>query len=137
MKITAQIVDDFRAFYPEFASVTVWPDNAVTQALEEGDAETGRRWGRYLDPRVGQSIKKRGMFAFAAHQLVMRQRAQLGDVGAAYAVSGKSVGDESTSYAVPSITADDLTVNGDLPLTHYGVAFLRLRRRAGTGAVMI
>ncbi|MBG6243621.1 MAG: DUF4054 domain-containing protein, partial [Candidatus Symbiopectobacterium sp. Dall1.0] len=66
-----------------------------------------------------------------------RQRSAGGDVGAAYAISGKSVGDESTSFAVPSVTMDDLTINGDLPLTTYGVEFMRLRRRAGTGGVMI
>ncbi|PXB01179.1 DUF4054 domain-containing protein [Pectobacterium carotovorum subsp. carotovorum] len=136
MEITAQIVVDFRAYYPEFSDETTWPDSGVITALAEGDAETGKRWGRYPNGQV-VSIKKRGMFAFAAHRLVMRQRSAKGDVGAAYAISGKSVGDESTSFAVPSVTMDDLTINGDLPLTAYGVEFMRLRRRAGTGGVMI
>lgn len=137
MEITAQIVADFRAYYPEFSVIDEWSDAEITLALEEADAETGRRWGRYTVPRVAQSIKKRGMFAFAAHSLVMRRRAKDGDVGAAYAVSSRSVGDESMSFAVPSVTVDELTINGDLSLTTYGVTFLRLRRRAGTGAVMI
>jgi uncharacterized protein DUF4054 len=137
MDITEQIISDFRAYYPEFKSVTAWPYDEVRLALEEGDAETGRRWGRYTVPRLAQSIKKRGMFAFAAHQLVMRKRAQSGDVGAAYAISGKSVGDESTSFAVPSVTTEDLTVYGDLPLTTFGVTFIRLRRRASAGPVML
>ncbi|PWC10666.1 DUF4054 domain-containing protein [Brenneria roseae subsp. americana] len=136
MEITAQIVSDFRDYYPEFSDEATWPDSGVVIALEEGDAETGKRWGVYPDGRV-VSIKKRGMFAFAAHRLIMRQRSAGGDVGAAYAISGKSVGDESTSFAVPSVTMDDLTINGDLPLTAYGVEFMRLRRRAGTGGVMI
>ncbi|MEQ4511761.1 MAG: DUF4054 domain-containing protein [Dickeya sp.] len=136
MEITAQIVTDFRAYYPEFGDATAWPDSGVVLALGEGDAETGPRWGDYKDRQV-VSIKKRGMFAFAAHRLVMRQRSAGGDVGAAYAISGKSVGDESTSFAVPSVTMDDLTINGDLQLTTYGVEFMRLRRRAGTGGVMI
>ncbi|WP_240431504.1 DUF4054 domain-containing protein [Pectobacterium parmentieri] len=136
MEITAQIVVDFRAYYPEFSDETTWPDLGVTTALAEGDAETGKRWRRYPNGQV-VSIKKRGMFAFAAHRLVMRQRSAKGDAGAAYAISGKSVGDESTSFAVPSVTMDDLTINGDLPLTTYGVEFMRLRRRAGTGGMMI
>ncbi|WJV61004.1 DUF4054 domain-containing protein [Pectobacteriaceae bacterium C52] len=136
MEITAQIVTDFRDYYPEFGNETTWSNSAVIIALEEGDAETGKRWGVYLDGRV-VSIKKRGMFAFAAHRIIMRQRSATGDVGAAYAISGKSVGDESTSFAVPSVTMDDLTINGDLPLTTYGVEFMRLRRRAGTGGLMI
>lgn len=135
MEITDQIIADFRSYYSEFEDVSVWPNGVVLQALQEGDSETGRRWLRY-DERPA-SIKKRGMFAFAAHRLVMRQRAIDGDVGTAYAVSGKSVGDESTSYAVPSVTQEDLIVNGDLPLTSYGTEFLRLRRRAGSGGVML
>lgn len=136
MEITAQIAADFRAYYPEFSDETVWPGSGIITALAEGDAETGKRWGVYPDSSV-VSIKKRGMFAFAAHRLVMRKRSAGGDVGAAYAISGKSVGDESTSFAVPSVTMDDLTINGDLPLTAYGVEFMRLRRRAGTGGMMI
>ncbi|WP_231604226.1 hypothetical protein [Brenneria goodwinii] len=46
-------------------------------------------------------------------------------------------GDESTSFAVPSVTMDDLTINGDLPRTAYSVKFMRLRRRAGTGGLKI
>ncbi|MFC0227410.1 DUF4054 domain-containing protein [Serratia aquatilis] len=131
---------DFRAYYPEFKDTTTWPDPEVTLALEEGDSETGKRWQGYNDRPA--SIKKRGMFAFAAHTLVMRRRAQGedgegGDAGAAYAISAKSVGDESTSYAVPSTSMEEQTINGDLPLTRYGVEFLRLRRRAGTGAMMV
>ncbi|EIM8479572.1 DUF4054 domain-containing protein [Serratia marcescens] len=140
MEISAQIIADFRTYYPEFKDTTKWPDDEVKLALEEGDSETGKRWLGYYDRPA--SIKKRGMFAFAAHRLIMRQRAQgddgeNGDVGAAYAISGKSVGDESTSYAVPSTSMQDQEVNGDLPLTVYGVEFLRLRRRAGTGALMV
>ncbi|EMB4322226.1 DUF4054 domain-containing protein [Pluralibacter gergoviae] len=140
MDITAEIVTDFRAYYPEFKDAGQWPDDDVRRALEEGDSETGKRWLSYR-ARLA-SIKKRGMFAFAAHKLVMWQRARGmdgagGDYGTAYAISGKSVGDESTSYAVPSVTGDELIINGDLPLTSYGLEFLRLRRRAGTGAMAI
>ncbi|CNC25179.1 Uncharacterised protein [Yersinia similis] len=135
VNITDQVVADFREYYLEFSDLTLWTARDVTQALEEGDSETGKRWLKY-NARPA-SIKKRGMFAFAAHRLVMRKRAIGGDVGAAYAISSKSVGDESTSFAVPAVTADDLNINGDLPLTTYGVEFLRLRRRAGTGGVMV
>lgn len=135
MDISAQIVADFREYYPEFSDITLWAEQTVIQALEEGDSETGKRWLKY-NARPA-SIKKRGLFAFAAHRLVMRKRAISGDVGAAYAISSKSVGDESTSFAVLAVTADDLNINGDLPLTTYGVEFLRLRRRAGTGGMMV
>lgn len=140
MEITAEIIADFRDYYPEFADVEQWPKKDVLRALEEGDSETGRRWLSYTARPA--SIKKRGMFAFAAHKLVMWRRARGedgtgGDYGTAYAISGKSVGDESTSFAVPSVTGDELIINGDLPLTSYGLEFLRLRRRAGTGAIAL
>lgn len=140
MEITSRIVSDFRVYYPEFGDSAIWPDNEVVLALEEGDSETGKRWLAY-NARPA-SIKKRGLFAFAAHRLIMRRRqsgedGKGGDAGAVYAISGKSVGDESTSFAVPSTSMEEQTVNGDLPMTSYGVEFLRLRRRAGTGATCL
>ncbi|MBZ7262481.1 DUF4054 domain-containing protein [Klebsiella oxytoca] len=132
VEITPQIVADFRAYYPAFVDVDVWPDEIVILALEEADAETGPRWLKYRAKPA--SIKARGMYAYAAHRLIMWKRAEEEeDAGAVYAISGKSVRDESTSFAVPSVTTDDLILNGDLPMTQYGVEFLRLRKRASAG----
>lgn len=138
MVITAEIVSAFRGYYPEFADTATWPDVDVTRALEEADDETGSRWGAYK-PR---SIKLRGMFAFAAHRLAMRQITRTVAAGGGlastpYAVTSKSVADESVSYAVPSPTVAEQIANGDLMLTVYGLEFLRLRKRAGMGAVML
>ena len=49
-------------------------------------------------------------------------------------VSSKSVGDESITYRVGAIqsTEDDY-----LSLTNYGVQYLRLRKRAGMGAIAV
>lgn len=135
MDISGQTVLEFREYFPEFNDETKWNEYAIIQALEDADAETGKRWLRYQAKPA--SIKARGMYNFAAHRLVMNQRAEAGDIGASYAVSSKSVGDESMSFAVPSISNNDLIINGDLPLTKYGLEFLRLRRRAGTGGVML
>lgn len=136
VKITAQIVANFRAYYPAFANADLWPDDIVIRALEEADAETGPRWGKYRAKTA--SIKARGMYAYAAHRLLMWKRAEEEeDAGALYAVSAKSIGDESTSFAVPSVTTDDLVLNGDLPMTQYGVEFLRLRRRASAGPAIV
>ena len=111
-------------------------DWGAIRALEEADAETGPRWGKYRAKPA--SIKAKGMYYFAAHTLIMWKREEEEeDAGTAYAVSSKSVGDESTSFAVPSVTTDDLILNGDLPLTSYGVKFLRLRRRASAGPAIV
>lgn len=138
MDITADIVTAFRGYYSEFADVTAWPDVDVIRALEEADDETGCRWGVYKH----RSIKLRGMFAYAAHRLAMgglrRSVAANGGLASTpYAVSGKSVDDESVSYAVPSPTVAEQIANGDLALTVYGLEFLRLRKRAGAGALMV
>lgn len=138
MDITADIVTAFRGYYAEFADVTAWPDADVIRALEEADDETGARWGAYKH----RSIKLRGLFAFAAHRLAMGslRRSVVANGGMAstpYAVSSKSVADESVSYAVPSPTVAEQIANGDLTLTIYGIEFLRLRKRAGAGAIMV
>lgn len=136
VKITSLIVADFRTYCPAFSNVALWPDDTIIRALKEADAETGPRWGKYrADPA---SIKARGMYAFTAHRLLMWKRAEEEEnAGALYSVSSRSVGDESTSYAVPSVTSDDLTRDGDLPMTQHGVEFLRLRRRVSAGPAIV
>ena len=138
MDITADIVTAFRTYYSEFADTAVWLDADVTRSLEEADDEAGARWGVYKH----RSIKLRGMFAFAAHRLAMGslRRSVVENGGLAstpYAVSSKSVADESVSYAVPSPSVAEQIANGDLTLTVYGLEFLRLRKRAGAGALMV
>ena len=136
MDITPDVITAFRAFYPEFAD---WPDPTLTRYLREADEETGRRWGPYGD----FSLKQRGMFAYAAHRAVLAKAAaratEAGGIASAQAqVSSKSVGDESASFAVAS-PANGVEANqlGDLRSTIYGVEFLRLRTRAGMGAVAV
>lgn len=136
VKITALIVADFRTYIPAFENIDLWPDDIVIRALEEADAETGPRWGRYRAKPA--TIKAKGMYYFAAHRLLMWKRSEEEeDAGALYAVSAKSVGDESTSFAVPSVSTDDLVRDGDLPMTQHGVEFLRLRRRASAGPAIV
>lgn len=139
MEITPEIIEAFRAFYPEFADADKWPDPTLTRYLREADEETGRRWGPYGD----FSLKQRGMFAYAAHRAVLAKAAaratEAGGIASAPAqVSSKSVGDESVSYAV-SVPASGVEANqlGDLRSTIYGIEFLRLRTRAGMGAVAV
>lgn len=140
MDITPDIIAAFRAYYPEFADADTWPDAMIERYLAEGDMETGRRWGRY-DASVA-SIKKRGMFAFAAHRMVLSHAAGRavgagGTPSAPAKVASKSVGSESVSFAVSAPSAADMARYGDLFQTIYGQEFARLRQRAGMGAVMV
>lgn len=138
MDITADILTAFRAYYPAFEDAAAWPDASVTRALEEADDETGARWGAY-NPR---SIKLRGMFAFAAHRLLLARGAERaiengGTPAPPACVSSKSIGSESASFAVATPTAAEQERYGDLLTTLYGMEFVRLRQRAGMGGVML
>lgn len=136
--VDAQIVSDFRAYYPEFSSTSDWPDATVTRYLDEAAQETGStRWGQYItDPA---SFRARGLYAYAAHKLVlskMREKAVAAGQApqAMNQVSSKQVGDESVQYAVTPPEPGKATSVGDLDSTLYGQEFLRLRKRAGMGA---
>jgi hypothetical protein len=139
MDITSDVIDAFRAAYPEFSDSAAWSAGQILVALQDGDNETGSRWGAYASPV--RSIKQRGMFAYAAHSLAKgKMRAQQMDSGsiptAGAQVSAKSVGDESTSYAVSAPSYQEAVGDGDLYLTTYGKEFLRLRSRI-VGPVMV
>lgn len=136
----AAMIQSFRNRMKAFADVARWPDDVIEQALCEAIAETNRsRWGEYRDHC--QNFRQRGMFYFAAHWLSITYLTGAGatDPGninptARLNLSGKSVGDESVQYR---ITAMEETVNDWLSLTNYGVQYMRLRRRAGMGAVCV
>jgi hypothetical protein len=138
MDITTEIIDSFRVVYPEFSDVPTWPLNQVTKALCEGDVETGsKRWGSYEGDC--HNFKQRGMFLFAAHWLASTYPTGATDPAnvnpaARLNISAQSVGDESTQYRITEMqsTGDDW-----LSTTIYGTQFLRLRRRAGMGALAV
>lgn len=137
--ITAAVVTAFRESQKAFADLTKWPDDVVEQALCEANAETGgKRWGSYQD--ACGNFKRRGMFYYAAHWLAVtyltQSAADPGNISptARLNVAAKSVGDESVTYRVGGIQQ---TEEDWLSLTNYGVQFLRLRRRAGMGALAV
>jgi len=137
--ITAEVITAFRDKMKAFGDLTKWPDDVVEDALCEADAETGgKRWGAYEDEC--RNFKQRGMFYFAAHWLATTYLNQTAADEAAISptarlnVASKSVGDESVTYRVGAIQA---TEEDWLSLTNYGVQFLRLRRRAGMGALAV
>lgn len=138
MDITSNVISAFRAYYPEFSDTTAFPDTDVTRHLEDALAETGKRWGSYGENPP--SFRARGMFAYAAHQLVLARAAKKaveagGTPSAPAQAESKQVGDESVTYAVarPETSAAG-DARGDFASTIYGQEFLRLRKRAGMGA---
>ncbi len=140
MEITPAIIQDFRDAIPAFADVPTWPDDVVEKGLCEGDAETGGScWGAYDDEC--HNFKQRGMFYYAAHWLTVMypqggDNNQSGSGGGSFgAVSSKTVGDESISYAVNAVDAG--SAQAWLSSTGWGTQFLMLKRRAGMGARVV
>ena len=142
MEITQEIIDAFRAT-PPYGSFTVerWSDETVEQALCDADAETGGLgWGAYADDC--HNFKRRGMFLYTAHWLASTFPG--GDVaaggslsgGAKWATSAKSVADESVTFNNGNLSTATV---GDvwLATTAFGQQWLRLRRRAGMGALAV
>ena len=142
MEITAQVIVSFRESNPKFTSDTIWPDSVITIALCKGDAETGScRWGAYADDC--RNFKQRGMFAYAAHWLATNYPTASGATtpentsgSALYSANSKSVGDESISFdtgKTSELNAGDVGFASTL----YGQEWLRLRKRAGMGALAV
>lgn len=138
MDITSDVIEDFRSYYPEFSDDGEWTDESVTTQLEDADEETEDRWwGGYGEGPP--KLKARGMFAYAAHRLVVyrqaRKSVENGGAPAAPAPArSKEVGDERTEYARTGPEPKNADRIGDLQSTVYGQEFLRLRRKAGLGA---
>ena len=134
----AAMITAFRERMKAFVDDTVWPDAVVEDALCEAIAETNQaRWGVYK-AECG-NFRMRGIFYFAAHWLSSMYLTGASDTSAVNPsarlnLSGKSVGDESVQYRITEIqsTGDDW-----LSTTVYGVQYLRLRSRAGMGAVAL
>lgn len=140
VNITEQVIAAFRAAFPAFSSedpTTGWDDNTVTIALCEGDAETinGKRWGAFVLDDC-RNMKRRGMFFYAAHYLASFHPNGQGSMSGAAnnVVQSKSVGDESVTFAVGNIAAGS-AADAWLSSTSFGQNYLRLRKRAGMGAI--
>ncbi len=139
VEITPAVITAFRENQRAFNSVTNWTDQTITDALCEGDVETanGKRWGAF-DVDECRNMKRRGMFLFAAHWLATTYPNGDASMNGAVnsVVQSKSVGDESITYAVGDVAQANA---GDVWLqsTSFGQQFMRLRRRAGMGAVAV
>lgn len=140
MKITQEVIADFRRFLPPFSDATAWGSDVVMMQLIEADAMTGGSgWGSFnIDE--DRNLKKRGMYYLAAHYLVsyygkdgatdptdVRPDARLNP-------ASKQVGDMSVTYRISSI---EETVTDYLSTTIYGTKFLELRKIAGCSIVAV
>jgi hypothetical protein len=134
-------IESFRLAQRAFEDVTNWPDDVIEEALCEADCETGGKgWGVFEE--TCKNFKRRGMFLFAAHYLSTMYPSGASvasgyvEGSSSFAVSSKSVGNESVSFDTGSLSNASL---GDawLASTNYGMQFMRLRKRAGMGALAV
>lgn len=141
MDITAEIITDFRNKYPNFADVIQYPDTILNIALSEGDVETGSsRWGVYVNEN--NNFKQRGMFLYSAFWLTITYPKNASDnskisIKSKYAISQKSVADESMSFDNGVSQANGSSDYSFLSSNIFGQQFLRLRKRAGMGAIVV
>lgn len=140
IEVTPAIIAAFREFYPEFVNPVTWTDAQITKALYIARGEFGGcgNWGDYKP----YSFFQRGWFALAAHYLTWNKATTDasgadGSASTPYAVSSKSVRDESVSYAIPAANAGLTVWEASLALTPYGLEYLHLRSRAGMGAICV
>lgn len=137
--ITTEVIDDFRRFLPAFHDPSKWPEDSVRSALEEGDVKTGGScWGNFV-LKSYRSLKRRGMYFYAAHILVSYYGTEGSDRSkvspeARLNISSQQVGDESVTYRITSI---EPTVTDFISTTIYGVRFLELRQQAACGIVAV
>lgn len=115
--------DDFVERFPEFESVE---EARIELFLDDAALELDTsRWGDRYD---------KGQALLAAHYLTLSLKAASGATSSAGAVSSKSIGDVSVSYAV----ASSLSKTEDFySSTIYGLEYLVLARFVGAGAVAI
>lgn len=116
----ARAVSDLREAYPEITAA-VAADNAVQTQLD--------RAARFLSPTAWATWYDDAVVMLAAHRVSLGiTAAQSGAASPATgAVSQASVGQVSTSFAVPEYTTEGTKEETDLALTRYGREFMILR----------
>ena len=115
-------LEDFLTRYPEFnryqAQVAVFLCDAKTEIDQ-------RYWGK---------LYARGVLALTAHLLKLATERKASDGAANHTLTAESAGELSVSYGVPvGAKAGDDFYN----LTAYGQEFLRLKRLAGFGVMVV
>lgn len=139
MDITDEVVQAFLEDYTGFSDSTIWTEKVIIRALIKADRETGGVcWGPYGN----YNIKQEGMFAFAAHTLMIRnaENKAIGNGGVAPAVgavTSRKVGDESVTYASPNTSGEAGNIStAQFIATTPGQEFIRLRNQVATGVTV-
>lgn len=134
-------VTNFRTDYPEFGSVSKFPDSAVTYWLGIAKLMLTTRWDDTPAEAGAPTQLYYGTELFVAHNLVLEAQARKNaakggtpGVGNAGPVSSKSVGPVSISYDTASAIELDA---GHWNLTVYGTRFIQLARMMGAGPLQI
>ncbi|QQP86939.1 DUF4054 domain-containing protein [Entomomonas asaccharolytica] len=111
------LLDDFRARYPEFDSIS---DGRINVFIEDAQLQVSAKiWGK---------LYQQGVLALAAHLLKSNPNANgsgSGGNGSPFPVSNKSAGSLSIGYAVPTVSDND---DSSYMLTIYGQRYLQLRK---------
>lgn len=138
--IDSAMISEFRAFYPEFTDATKFSDPLVLRALGVSfDEGGGIHWGQWVDPNLPYSLWKRAIYALTAFYIQLWLGGQQAN-GAAVTpmlVANKSIRDESTGNAVPQAVTGASYNDYLFTVSPYGMEWLRLRRRAGMGAMAV
>jgi hypothetical protein len=117
----------FRAAYPQFADVIVYPPETVTYWIARGIDR--------LDPLRWAELYNEGLTLFVAHNLAMARQAQLsGGGGAGAPVSSKSVGGVSIAY---NWEVGNVAGAGAYGQTMYGRQFYQLAMMVGMGGIQL
>ena len=124
-------VAEFRAAFPEFTSVTNYPDTQIQFWLNVG--------AKLLNPDRWYDLLDQGLMLFTAHHLVIARRELLASANGLPGqvqgpVSSKSVDKVSVSYAADKVTMDDA---GFWNLTTYGLQYWNLVRMIGAGGIQL
>lgn len=124
--------DEFRARLPEFTSLVIYSDDAVTFWLGLAEQNvSAERWGQNYEL---------GILYYTAHHLVLEARngasATTGAApgGVTGPIASKSVGSVAVSYASSTVTKEG---DGAWNLTSYGVRYRQLVRIAGMGGIQL
>jgi len=117
----------FRAIYPEFRDVNVFPAQQIAFWLTASQSRLDAlRWGDLLD---------QGTALFMAHNIALGHLAGRGGAGSfAGPVASKSVGGASISYDTSGSLLDGA---GAYNLTSYGKQFWDLAMMVGSGGVQL
>ena len=119
-------VSEFRQVFPAFSDSEKYPDVLIESTLELAQA--------FVTEKVWKSLRDRGVGLYAAHMIVINEKAEKDPQKALGVTQSKSVGPGSVSYNVQMATDAKA---GHWNLSVYGLQFRRLARMMGAGPIQV